>query len=203
MQEMLRKGPVTDINALITACEFSDDAYVLLERFPEQLIADNKRADLLRFRLLGKPTDRDDHNVLTSISGRVFQSDRELRWEKVDGSYHAVYLGAELDLPILDHDESDDCLLNNLIKHERAKHYYLFGEILDTKQLRNMDLKDTEDMSVYYAEVRIPRILRYPQLTDYDTQKSKRRVQLVICEYVHQDTGSLQLFRFQDLVSEE
>ncbi len=43
----------------------------------------------------------------------------------------------------------------------------------------------------YYAEVRIPRLLRYPELTE-----KPRRVQLAVREYTDEKTGRVQLFRF-------
>src|SRR5438046_498546 len=95
MQEMLCTGSVTDIAALVGACQFSKNAYVLLERFPTHVVADSERADLLRFRFLGENAGSDEHNSNASISGRVFQPDRELRWEKDGDVYKAVYLGAE------------------------------------------------------------------------------------------------------------
>ena len=73
------------------------------------------------------------------------------------------------------------------------------GELLDTTRLTSMGLEgdgEKEPIS-YYAEVRIPRLLRYP------APAKARRVRLVVCEYTDEDTGSVQLFRFQDLVSEE
>src|SRR5205814_1300265 len=60
MQEMLCTGSVTNIAALIGACQFAKDAYVLLERFPAHVVADSERADLLRFRFLGENAGSDE-----------------------------------------------------------------------------------------------------------------------------------------------
>ncbi|HEU5230042.1 MAG TPA: CRISPR-associated protein Csx19 [Ktedonobacteraceae bacterium] len=187
MEEILASGPVDDIAALITACGFSSAAFVLTENFPQHQINDQReRQNLLRFARRA-----DGINVNNTTSGRVFDQSAELRWEKKNDKYWAVYLGEKRDLPALNVNNKP---LEGLQKHEAAKKYYLFGELLDPNRLRSMGLEGTTG---YYAEVRIPRLLHYP------APSNAQRVQLVVCEYIEATTGNVQLFRFQDLKSEE
>lgn len=187
MEEILASGPVDDIAALITACVFSSEAFVLTENFPQHQINDQReRQNLLRFARL-----EDGINVNDTTSGRVFDQSAELRWEKKNDTYWAVYLGEKRDFPTLSVNNKP---LEGLQKHEASKKYYLFGELLDPNRLRSMGLEGTTG---YYAEVRIPRLLHYP------APSNAQRVQLVVCEYIEATTGNVQLFRFQDLQSEE
>ncbi|MDQ2717458.1 MAG: hypothetical protein M3Z08_21395, partial [Chloroflexota bacterium] len=48
-----------------------------------------------------------------------------------------------------------------------------------------------------FAEVRIPRLLRYPAL---DTLAGAQRIQLDTCEYIDPDTGANIAYRFKRLV---
>ena len=191
MEEILCSGPVADIAAFIKECAFPDDSYVLVERFPPRIIPNEERQNLLQFgRLSG------GINPADSTSGRVFSQHFELRWQEEEGKYRVVYLGEERHIPRLTRDEENT--LDKLEKREKAKCYYLFGEYLnlDDSKLENMGLKKEVGHS-YYAEVRIPRLLRYP------IAEQARRVCLKVCEYVEKETGAVQLFRFQGLKGEQ
>ncbi len=188
MEEILATGLVSDIAALINACNFPQQAFILTENFPSYRVNDqHEKQNLLRFARLEDGLDE----MSNTTSGRVFHKKFELRWEKRDHEYWVIYLGAKRDLPALKVDED---ILKKLQKHEESKHYYLFGEVLDSQRLSSMGL---EGSTGYYAEVRIPRLLHYPPLPN-----APRRVRLVICEYVDKTTGSVQLFRFQNLEPE-
>jgi len=188
MEEILATGLVSDIAALINACNFPQQAFILTENFPSYRVNDQReKQNLLRFARLEDGLDE----MSNTTSGRVFHKKFELRWEKRDHEYWVIYLGAKRDLPALKVDED---ILKKLQKHEESKHYYLFGEVLDSQRLSSMGL---EGSTGYYAEVRIPRLLHYPPLPN-----APRRVRLVICEYVDKTTGSVQLFRFQNLEPE-
>lgn len=192
MEEIIATGPVSDIATLIKACNFPPEAFILTENFPPYRINDQReRQNLLRFARLEDGLDKDSFAVNNTTSGRVFLPDFELRWEKKEHEYWVIYLGAKRDLPALKVDED---VLKKLQKREASKKYYLFGEVLDSQRLSHMGLEGTTG---YYAEVRIPRLLRYPPLPN-----APRRVQLVICEYVDKTMGSVQLFRFQNLEPE-
>jgi hypothetical protein len=186
-KDTLYSGPVDNIVMLIADCNFLQDAYVLVEELPQRVIEKKERQSLLRFARISGGVD-----LAQYTSGRVFDQHAELRWEKdSDGKYHVVYLGTERELRELKKDEEE---LKKLKKHEKPKYYYLFGEYLDAQKLENMGIESEEG---YYAEVRIPRLLRYPAPT------GARRVQLVVCEYLDKDTNDLKLFRFQGLRAAE
>jgi hypothetical protein len=186
MGEILATGPVADIIALIRSYHLPLDAFVLCEQIPQHVVTDEQtREDLLRFALL------DDEGIealiATSTSGRVFQEDFELRWEKDRAQYQVVYLGNERELPGLTRVNS----LDELKKSERPGHYYLFGTILKTAQRNQIGL---DEKGGYYAEIRIPRLLRYPY------EAGTERVCVTTCEYTNKETGDVELFRFRGLV---
>lgn len=177
--EILATGLVENIAAYIAACAFPPESFVLAEHFPRQVVADpQERQDLLRFARLA---DGIDLSLYTS--GRVFHRDFELRWERDSRGTRAVYLGRARDLPAL---TMLDKWQEGLQQDQRS--YYLFGAHLRAETLEHMGLPEGQG---YYAEVRIPRLLRYPE--------KARRVRLVVCEYRVEQTHQLQLFRFQDL----
>ncbi len=162
---------------------------MLLECTPLQVITEAKRQNLLRFARL-----QDQIELHQATSGRVFQRDRELRWEKEGDHYRVVYLGAG---DIYAAGLTRDDIIQKLKKRDHPKSYYLFGELLELDDNKRQ-LMGIEDQNTYYAEVRIPRLLRYPQL-----EGSPRRLQLVVCEYIEEKTEQVQLFRFQDLKPEK
>lgn len=211
MGELLATGPVRDIAAFIKACNFPSEAFLLTENFPSYRVNDQReRQNLLRFARLKDGLAKDGFDVNQTTSGRVFLPDFELRWEKKDHVYWVIYLGTPREVPELETNEKLRALLDELEPHEDSKRYYLFGEVLDpddpdehkAANIKAMGIEETNDYYTY-AEVRIPRLLRYPPAADTSQPKEARRVQLVICEYIDKATGSVQLFRFQDLRPEE
>lgn len=181
-EEILATGVVQDITAFIHACRFPPAAFVLVEQLPQHVIAHpQERQDLLRFARL---SDGIDAGLYTS--GRVFHPDFELRWEPEAHKTRVVYLGQARDLPELSPGKKLDEWQAGL--QPREKSYYLFGKYLNKKELERMGLPEGQG---YYAEVRIPRLLQYPE--------KARRVQLVVREYLEKRTNQVQLFRFQDL----
>ncbi len=185
---------------LIAACEFGPKALFLVEKLPAHVVRPQERLDLLRFAPF-------DSNVLFAeyTSGRIFQSDTELRWEQ-DGQQqlHVVYMGPERSLPGLQDVASltqvqeqasiwrlnKDGKTQKLLK-KRDSHYYLFGERLSPQELERIGRPAQPGD---FAELRIPRLLRYPRL-----ENEKRRVRLVVGEFVDDKTGIVELFRFQQL----
>ena len=125
IEEMLASGAIQDIAAFITACEFPPEAFVLVERLPQEVIANRQeRQDLLRFARLDNGLDPGRYT-----SGRVFHPDFELRWEREMHRTRVVYLGQARKLPEL-----------QMIKlreewQPRQSNYYLFGASLDAFRL--------------------------------------------------------------------
>ena len=195
VDEMLSSGLVGDIADLIEACHFPEDAFLLIERQPDEVIKEKDklaRWNLLRFTHLYSRQDESKaiHDeiraeIKRSTSGRIFQENFELRWERLDHRYQVVYLGEERKILGL---EPNKEVLKNVTRKSEARRYYLFGTKLDARKLQDLGLKEG---SGYFAEVRVPRLLHYPIETD------AMRVQLHVCEYVDDKTGQVQLFRFQ------
>lgn len=180
-----------DITALIAQCAFLPaDAYVLLEELPQRVLGSREdRQELLRFARYGN-IEKDKLGAATS--GRIFNHEFELRWERDAGATSVVYLGKAREIPGLTKDDGKLEKLSGLDKVDEAKRYYLFGEYLDEGKLARMGV-EMQPGEGYYAEVRIPRLLRYP------IDKQSRRVQLAVCEYRDKATGQVKLFRFQGL----
>lgn len=176
--EMLYTGHVTDIAALIKACHFPQDSFVLVERQPKTIVGEHERQDLLRFVLLKDVFDEDGFNIASYTSGRVFHSDFELRWEQdavTVGKTSVVYLGVERKLPGLTKSE----WVVQPEGEDKKQHYYLFGELLDQDKQSKMGL-DRQEGYEYYAETRVPRLLRYPRVEG----KQLQRLQLTAREYL-------------------
>lgn len=181
---------VENITTLIAECKFPQDAYVLVEMLPQHIIDKQDRQSLLCFARLSDGVD-----LARYTSGRVFDKDAELRWEKIDESkYHVDYLGRKREIQGLQKNEMDQQELDNLERAKETNNYYLFGELLNAEKLANMGIQPEEG---YYAEVRIPRLLHYP------APAGARRVQLKVLEYLDRDTYEVKLFRFLDLKAAE
>jgi len=176
--EMLYTGPVTDIAVLVKASNFPPDSYVVVERQPKTIVGEHERQGLLRFALLKDCIDEGGINLASYTSGRVFHQDFELRWEQdavIRGQTSVVYLGVERELPGLTKSE----WIVQPEDEDKEQHYYLFGELLGQDKQRKMGL-DQQKGYEYYAETRVPRLLRYPRLGGRQPQ----RLQLTAREYL-------------------
>ena len=188
MTEKIYAGQVEDIGTLIASYQFPSDAFVLVEQLPTKVVLNTERQNLLLFTRLG---DIEQHPSLSNYtSGRVFTLDFELRWERQDGLFHAVYVGVERSqlLPV------KETKIN--MASSRKANYYLFGKRLN-------DVGENNDVARIgpparpgdFAELRIPRLLRYPELPN---APRAQRLRLTVREYID-ETGQLQLFRFLNL----
>jgi hypothetical protein len=216
-RDFLLAGTIKDLAALIEACDLPESAYFLAEQSPQRVITQEQRQDLLQFARVSDlkrrnaPAASGKANIDPALytSGRIFCENFELRWSKNQrtGETQVVYLGEEeRTLPGLEPARELDRLrreIKGLAKKPGSRSYYLFGTTLETsldgERLTQMGLTQ-EDERRYYAEVRIPRLLRYPSV---EHSPKERRVQLVVCEYVEKETGSVKLFRFQKLEAAE
>lgn len=204
MEEILYTGSVDDIAALVASFNFPQESYVLVESIPQHVVAREERQNLLRFaRLSDLYSQRNPLNLANFTSGRVFHKDFELRWEQVSGKIQVVFLGTKAayqdTLAAIPELKQDKEALQNL--GSQTRHYYLFGLLLDADDRERMGIT-MEEGEQYYAEVRIPRLLRYPDLKPDSPQKAQR-VQLAAEEYIDKSTGQVKLFRFSDLKAAE
>ena len=95
MEEKLYTGQVVvdQFEKLIESCHFPEDihTWVLAEQLPNRVIAKTKeRQNLLLFTYF-----KQDIPFASYTSGRIFQEDTELRWEKQEDMMNIVYLGSE------------------------------------------------------------------------------------------------------------
>lgn len=202
MADMIYTGPGKDIDALVAQCQFSPDAYVLVEEYPDHVVIGSKnRQNLLLFiHLRDLKAERYQHIQLNNYtSGRVFDENAEIRWERIeqtrqhDGPFHVVYVGPQHDQLPLTKDEEESTRLGE--PHDT--NYYLFGELLDTDDVNAIGSPAEEGD---YAQLRIPRLLRYPRLLN---GRTPQRLKLVVGEYMDDDTGKVRLFRFRGLLPGE
>lgn len=192
-QELLLGGRVQheDFAAFIKA--FSTSSYtsrnqvtlLLLEKLPRTLVSPALRQDLLLFSELQTGID-----IASYTSGRIFNTFGELRWEKQTNHVYVVYTGDKAYTPTLNQSK-EECL--DTCKPV-TRRYLLFGKRLESAQLEQIGkaarLGD-------FAEVRIPRLLRYPVLPEL---AAASYVKVTVCEYTDQTTGANMAYRFKELV---
>ena len=180
---------VEDIDALIASYQIPPDAYVLVEQLPTKVVLNAKeRQNLLLFKRFGEIEP--EMRLSSYTSGRIFTPEFELRWERQDSMFQVVYIGSECSqlLPAAK-------IVINMASY-RETSYYLFGRRLDDNDVAKIG--PPAEMGDF-AELRIPRLLRYPELQN---APRAQRLRLAMREYVD-ETGQVQLFRFLDLQPEE
>jgi hypothetical protein len=157
----------------------------LIESLPQQVVAPERRPGLLQFTLFDPAFDFTPYTT-----GRIFHTLGELRWERKYKDIQIVYTGHHAYKPDLAN--AQVFALDVFLPRERA--YFLFGKRLDEKQREMLGpLTQPGD----FAEVRIPRLLRYPALPGITDAE---RVQLLVCEYEDLDTALNVAYRFKSLV---
>lgn len=189
VQEICLAGTTPNIATLIQEYRIPDASPVLmlLEQQPQHIIEPEQRQNLLYFAHFERSFHWDSYT-----SGRIFHQDGELRWEKQANAFHVVYTGQIQYSP-----ELKDTASLMLDSHSvKTKCYYLFGKRLDSEQL---DRIGAPAQVGDFAELRIPRLLRYPMLP---TLENAERVQFMIREYRDPDTGVNRAFRFTQLIGE-
>lgn len=181
-RELLLAGKVNDITPLLKRFRIPSDTLMLLESQPQHITEAQTRQELLLFARFEPDTD-----FTRYTSGRVFHQHGELRWEKQQKSTQIVYTGVEQHKPEID--------IRQTIQLEGCeritREYYLFGKRLKDQEL---ELIGSPAQEGDFAEVRIPRLLRYP------APQNAERVRLVVYEYIDDMTGANIAFRFVDLV---
>ena len=188
MEEVLYAGPVVinDFLQFITDCEFVSSAFVLCEQLPKHVITGRKeQQNLLLFTHFDPAICFKDYT-----SGRIFDEYAELRWEQQENTMQVVYLGSKDRVQTLLNYKLQPSKALNKLKPGIEKKYFLFGERIAPEDLEKIG---SAAKPGDFAEVRIPRILRYPVQLD-----KQRYVRLVVREYCDEE-NRVMLFRFQDL----
>lgn len=163
----------------------SDTTLMLLESQPRYVIKQEERQELLHFA----PFDA-SFDFTPYTSGRIFHELGELRWERQPLEISIVYTGHKEYKPELP--KIDEIALDK-IEFTDSRAYLLFGKRLNDVQLQRIGSAARKGD---FAEVRIPRLLRYPSL---DTTKGAERVQLVMREYIDKSTGLNVAYRCKSL----
>ena len=165
MPEVLYTGQLTGpaLKQLINDCTFQDDAYFLGEQLPTKMVSDNERQNLLCFTLYSPKIPFDNYTT-----GRVFQLDRELRWEREGNQFRVAYLGNEQDIKVLKNHgcEKYPDFTKRLSEDgfkKREQTYFLFGKFL--KEFR-------ENQKVAYPMGRLA------LLASYTTRQPSKQIRL-------------------------
>ncbi|HEY0752696.1 MAG TPA: CRISPR-associated protein Csx19 [Ktedonobacteraceae bacterium] len=163
-------------------------ALMLLETMPRQKVAQDKRQDLLRFEFF-----QPDCAFAQYQAGRVFHEHGEIRWEGLSSDEaRIVYTGDPAYRPDLP--GSQERIFDVSVYERIPREYFLFGKRLEQDRRTQIGPATQEGD---FAEVRIPRLLRYPRLS---ALQGAERVQLALYEYTDLATGAIIAYRFYDLV---
>ncbi|QBD78664.1 hypothetical protein EPA93_22820 [Ktedonosporobacter rubrisoli] len=209
MSEILYTGLLApgSLGELIAACDFPGTSLFLLESLPTRVVKKrDERLNLLRFAQYDKEIP-----FAKFTAGRIFTPDAELRWERQEKEeFRVVYCGLDQRQAVLaahgledtfaaqgkHSTETKDSAKTLEARYDaKTKDYYLFGERLRSETLKEMGpgLQEGD-----YAELRIPRVLRYP-LTEEELHEGKRYVIVSIREYRNKESGQIELFRLQGI----
>lgn len=198
MTEILCRGQVNALNLfqLLAVCQESqmpEESLLLTEQLPTHFVNAQERRNMLRFEIYGPEVD-----VAAYTSGRLFQNDFELHWEKRDSLFQIVYLGSEQNKARLyDFNLKEDITFRERLESEKLeyyeKKYYLFGEHMEEEEQNKQGEYNETVQGKSFVELRIPRLLYYP------VKSPSRYVQLVVREYIDKETGRVEYFRFQAL----
>ncbi len=172
---------------------------MVLERQPRQVITPEQKESLLHFTPFDATFDTADYTT-----GRIFHTLGEVRWERhympsaspssqaPQGSHVSlVYTGDSAYCPTLATYQDKDLDVYDPVINA----YFLFGKRYDPRQPSRIKVAAQQSL---FAEVRIPRLLRYPAL---QSLAGAERLKLVVCEYTDRDTGSSVAYRFQALIA--
>jgi len=158
---------------------------LLLEQQPQSVVRSEQRQDLLLFSEVHTGVD-----IASYTSVRIFNGSGELRWEKLATHIHVVYTGDTTYMPDLSKSKAENLSIYTPI----TRRYMLFGKKLDPGQVSQRDVARPGD----FAEVRIPRLLRYPALGHL---ANASYIKLKVCEYIHPPSGTHVAYRFKELVA--
>jgi hypothetical protein len=162
--------------------------FILLEAQARGIIKPEDRQNMLRFE-----TFDPKFTIPPYTSGRVFHRYAELRWEAVASTVRIVFSGASTYLPELLN--TQETVTSEVLDgfNPAIRSYFLYGKRLDNGQLERIGPPAEEGD---FAEVRIPRLLRYPRLAP---DPKADYLQLVVCEYIAPATGTSFAYRFCNL----
>ncbi len=185
MGQAIYSAKVDDIAGVIGDIDWpADKTLMILERLPARWLSEEEIKTGLRFE-----TFKPDEPFGQWERGRIFNPEGELRWEKVDHRFWAVYVG------------SDQTTLPQAFKPDEAvqldepkpRSYYLWGRRMNQAAL---DTLNRADNAPIFAEFTVGGILaEYP--IDVPVAKSPEHLKLDVAEYFHPKTEVLEYYRFK------
>jgi hypothetical protein len=197
-RELMRAGTLKTLDFARMVREYTppNPAFVMLEEMPRHIVRPEDRLNLVRFE-----TFQNSLIIPAFTSGRIFHEHGEMRWESGPESTRVVYIGEEefgIALPkaqeeiLIGANRNEEVLIGTCRKIERQA--FLFGRRLDSGWL---DRLGGAARPGDYAEARIPRLLRYPNLPRL---AEAERLKLAFYEYVNPVNGANVAYRFCGLV---
>ena len=175
-----------NLAAAIGCLAWSPPSYMFLERKPSQWIPEAERANGLQLAKLDPTTSFETYE-----SGSLFCAEYELRWVKVDGAFHVVYVGPEVELFGFKVEE----MLNLKDTVACDREYFLWGTPLQPDQFETAGASPGAD-SLPFLEFRIPRILYYP------VSDKAQRAKLHVVEYIDPAQRIAVFYRLQGVKEE-
>lgn len=167
MNDHLSRARMGSIAPSIQAMDWPKDAAVWLERVPVAFLTDPQRADGIRLERFDANTQFDDW-----ARGRIFAEMGELRWERQDGMFDAVFCGDAQDPAGFTLETEQDLSASEITTMINS--YYLWGTRVGTRDLQKLGL-DTQTSA--FVELQIPRVLDYP------VSLAARRVKVAVREF--------------------
>ena len=180
MTEQICWETTENLLPIVQALNCPSGALMMLERVPNTFLPNDERQKGICLRKYDK-----DENFETWEYGRIFHNDFELRWEKHDGVFVAVYIGKLKALPMPNTKSLSDFEIQD-------DSYYLWGEKMTVDTLK---LINQSEIANLFLELQIPRLLCYP----VSNRNEKVRVKIAARQYLNSETGTLEFYRFRHL----
>ena len=183
MTEYIQWARLAEPETAIRSISWTPPTYMYLERVPEIWLSDDEVAGGVRFELLDPETPFGSWE-----RGRVFCSEVEMRWEKLNGAYQSVVVGNASPIEGFSPAEELDLAGANV----QICGYQLWGQRVEGEQLDLIGTEHEPNRPIY-LELRVPRLLRYP------VSSEAHQVRLKVREYVDPKSGELLYYRFLGL----
>lgn len=190
MSEVAASGSIAALPPVLARLPYEEEAFLLIEQAPTVWLEETERTDLRRFERVSPAASGEGYDVgdlfaaagdLRWDVGRLFTWTYEVRWDRQMDT--VIYVGADRALP-------DLAPVDIALDVSRVITYSLWGRLVDTP--RDLGLSNK---SVVYADLRLPRPLRYPTPSN-PTRKPPRRLRLSVREYLDAGSGQVALSRF-------
>lgn len=180
MIKKLCSGVVKDIFMLIEEINWSlNKCYMILERVPKSWLDKDQEGIFFQKFNYNSPFS-------TFEKGRIFDCDRELRWEITEsGKFWVVYAGKDIILSELNPIPTE-------YLETSTSTYLLWGKKVTSEILKQLGRNEKN----LFIEIQIPRILQYPVESEAN---KKTRVELKALEYIDKKTGRVVFSRFYGL----